>query len=116
VQEGFNTLEEVAYVPLEEMLEIEAFDEATVNELRSRARNALLTQAIVSEEQVEHNIEDLLKLEGMDETTARILASKGISTQEGLADLDVDELVELTGMDAERANTLIMAARAPWFM
>jgi N utilization substance protein A len=116
VQEGFNTLEEVAYVPLEEMLEIEAFDEATVNELRSRARNALLTQAIVSEEQVEHNIEDLLKLEGMDETTARTLASKGISTQEGLADLDVEELVELTGMDAERANTLIMAARAPWFM
>jgi transcription termination/antitermination protein NusA len=115
VQEGFNTLEEVAYVPLEEMLEIESFDEATVNELRSRARNALLTAAIVNEEQVEHGIEDLLKLEGMDEETARILAGKGIGTQDQLADLDVDELVELTAMDGERANRLIMAARAPWF-
>jgi len=115
VQEGFNTLEEVAYVPLEEMLEIEALDEATVNELRSRARNALLTQAIASEEQVEHNIEDLLKIAGMDEATARTLAGKGVGTQEQLADLDVDELVELTGMDGERANQLIMTARAPWF-
>src|SRR5271169_4394613 len=115
VQEGFNTLEEVAYVPLEEMLEIEALDEATVNELRSRARNALLTQAIATEEQVEHNIEDLLKLEGMDEATARTLAGKGVGTQEQLADLDVDELIELTGMDSERANQLIMTARAPWF-
>ncbi len=115
VQEGFNTLEEVAYVPLEEMLEIESFDEATVNELRSRARNALLTAAIVNEEQVEHGIEDLLKLEGMDEETARTLAGKEIGTQDQLADLDVGELVELTGMDAERANRLIMTARAPWF-
>ena len=116
VQEGFNTLEEVAYVPLEEMLEIESFDEATVNELRSRARNALLTAAIVSEERVEHGIEDLLKLEGMDEQTARTLAAKGVATQDQLADLDVDELVELSGMDSERANTLIMTARAPWFV
>jgi N utilization substance protein A len=116
VQEGFNTLEEVAYVPLEEMLEIESFDEATVNELRSRARNALLTAAIANEEQVEHNIEDLLKIAGMDEETARILAGKGIGTQEQLADLDGDELVEMTGMDAERANQLIMTARAPWFV
>jgi N utilization substance protein A len=115
VQEGFNTLEEVAYVPLEEMLEIESFDEATVNELRSRARNALLTAAIASEEKVEHGIEDLLKLEGMDEQTARILAAKGVATQEQLADLDVDELVELSGMEGERANALIMTARAPWF-
>ena len=115
VQEGFNTLEEVAYVPLEEMLEIESFDEATVDELRTRARNALLTAAIASEEKVEHSIEDLLKLEGMDEGTARTLAGKGIATQEQLADLDVDELVELSGMDSERANTLIMTARAPWF-
>ncbi|HEU0219763.1 MAG TPA: transcription termination factor NusA [Gallionella sp.] len=115
VQEGFNTLEEVAYVPLEEMLEIESFDEATVNELRSRARNALLTAAIASEEKVEHGIEDLLKLEGMDEQIARTLAAKGVATQEQLADLDVDELVELSGMDGERANVLIMAARAPWF-
>ena len=115
VQEGFNTLEEVAYVPLEEMLEIESFDEATVNELRSRARNALLTAAIASEEKVEHGIEDLLKIEGMDDQTARSLAAKGITTQEQLADLDAEELVELTGIDEERANTLIMAARAPWF-
>ncbi|WP_035384406.1 transcription termination factor NusA [Ferriphaselus sp. R-1] len=115
VQEGFNTLEEVAYVPLEEMLEIEAFDEATVEELRSRARNALLTAAIANEEEVEHHIEDLHKLDGMDDETARILASKGVGTQEALADLDVEELVDMTGMDAERANALIMAARAPWF-
>ena len=116
VQEGFNTLEEVAYVPLDEMLEIESFDEATVDELRSRARNALLTAAIASEEKVEHGIEDLLKLNGMDEQTARTLAAKGVSTQEQLADLDADELVELSGMDSERANALIMAARAPWFV
>lgn len=115
VQEGFNTLEEVAYVPLEEMLEIESFDEATVNELRSRARNSLLTAAIANEEQVEHGIGDLLKLEGMDEQIARTLAAKGVTTQEQLADLDVDELVELSGMEGERANALIMAARAPWF-
>ncbi len=116
VQEGFNTLEEVAYVPLEEMQAIESFDEATVEELRSRARNALLTAAIVNEEQVEHNIEDLLKIEGMDEETARTLAGKGVGTQEQLADLDGDELVEMTGMDDERANQLIMTARAPWFV
>ncbi|HEX5363305.1 MAG TPA: transcription termination factor NusA [Gallionella sp.] len=115
VQEGFNTLEEVAYVPLEEMMEIESFDEATVEELRSRARNSLLTAAIANEEKVEHGIEDLLKLDGMDEQTARALTVKGIATQEQLADLDVDELVELSGMDSERANSLIMAARAPWF-
>ncbi|MFA7399441.1 MAG: transcription termination factor NusA [Sideroxydans sp.] len=116
VQEGFNTLEEVAYVELEEMLAIEALDEATVNELRSRARNALLTAAIVNEEQVEHGIEGLLKIDGMDEETARTLASKGVGTQDQLADLDGDELVELTGMDSERANQLIMTARAPWFV
>jgi len=115
VQEGFSTLEEVAYVPLNEMLEIEAFDEATVNELRSRARNALLTQAIASEEKVEHDIEDLLKVEGMDNDTARLLASKGVSTQEELADYATDDLVEATGLDPERAKALIMAARAPWF-
>jgi N utilization substance protein A len=114
-QEGFTTLEEVAYVPLSEMLEIEAFDEATVNELRSRARHALLTQAIASEEKMEHDIEDLMKVEGMDNDTARLLASKGVGTQEALADFATDDLVELTGLDAERAKQLIMAARAPWF-
>ncbi len=115
VREGFNTLEEVAYVPLDEMLEIEALDEETVNELRSRARNALLNAAIVNEERVEHSIEDLLKMKGIDEDTARALASKGVGTQEQLADLDAEELMEMTGMDEERANQLIMVARAPWF-
>ena len=115
VREGFNTLEEVAYVPLDEMLEIEALDEETVNELRSRARNALLNAAIVNEERVEHSIEDLLKMKGIDEDVARALASKGVGTQEQLADLDAEELMEMTGMDEERANQLIMAARAPWF-
>lgn len=115
VQEGFTTLEEVAYVPLSEMLEIESFDEQTVNELRTRARNALLTEAIVSEEKVEHIAEDLLSLAGMDSQTARKLAAKGVNTQEDLADLAVDDLVEMVEMDAERAKQLIMAARAPWF-
>jgi transcription termination/antitermination protein NusA len=115
VQEGFTTIEEVAYVPLSEMLEIESFDEQTVSELRTRARNALLTEAIVSEEKVEHIAEDLLQLEGMDNQTARELAAKGVNTQEDLADLAVDDLVEIVEMDAERARQLIMAARAPWF-
>lgn len=114
-QEGFTSLEEVAYVPLNEMLEIESFDEQTVNELRNRARNALLTEAIVSEEKVEHMAEDLLALEGMDAQTARELAVKGVKTQEDLADLAVDDLVEMIGIDAEQAKQLIMAARAPWF-
>ena len=115
MQEGFATLEEVAYVPVEEMLEIETFDEDTVTELRSRARNALLNAALVNEEKVEHGIDDLLKLDGMDDELARALSVKGVTTQEQLADLDVDELVELSGLDNERANALIMAARAPWF-
>ncbi len=115
VQEGFSTLEEVAYVPVAEMLEIEAFDEDTVNELRSRARNALLTQAIASEEKLEHDVEDLLTLEGMDNQTARLLAERGVITRENLADLAMDDLVEMTGIDAERAKQLIMTARAPWF-
>lgn len=115
VQEGFSTLEEIAYVPLNEMLEIEAFDEDTVNELRTRARNALLTQAIATEEKLEHDVEDLLTLEGMDNQTARTLAEKGVTTKDDLADLALDDLVEMTGMDAERAKQLIMTARAPWF-
>ncbi|MDE2365608.1 MAG: transcription termination/antitermination protein NusA [Betaproteobacteria bacterium] len=115
VQEGFTTLEEVAYVPLNEMMEIEAFDEQTVNELRTRARNALLTEAIVTEEKVEHIAEDLLSLEGMDSQTARKLAANGVNTQEDLADLAVDDLMEMVEMDSERARQLIMAARAPWF-
>jgi len=115
VQEGFTTLEEVAYIPVNEMLEIETFDEATVEELRSRARNSLLVQEIASEEQVETVAGDLLSLEGMDGETARLLAAKGVTTQEDLADLAVDDLVELVDMDVERAKELIMTARAPWF-
>ncbi len=115
IEEGFSTLEEIAYVPLNEMLEIEAFDEDTVNELRSRARNALLTAAIVKEEKIENMAEDLASVEGMDADTARVLASHGVVTQEDLAELAVDDLVEMTSMDAERAKQLIMTARAPWF-
>ena len=115
VQEGFGTLEEIAYVPMAEMSEIEAFDEDTINELRKRARAALLTDAIAKEEKVEEASADLLGMEGMDEETAHLLASKGVSTMDDLADLAVDDLVELTSMDAERAKTLIMTARAPWF-
>ena len=115
IQEGFSTLEEIAYVPINEMLEIEAFDENTVNELRSRARNALLVQAIASEEQVEGVDQSLLKLEGMDTQLAAKLAEGGVKTRDDLADLAVDELSEMTGIEGERAKGLIMAARAHWF-
>jgi transcription termination/antitermination protein NusA len=115
VQEGFSTLEEIAYVPIAEMMEIEAFDEDTINELRARARAALLTEAIAKEEKLDDPAEDLLKMEGMDDETAALLASKEIVTMNDLAELAVDELVELSGMDEERAKTLIMTARAPWF-
>ena len=86
-----------------------------MDELRSRARNALLTQEIASEEKVEHDIEDLMKVESMDHDTAKMLASKGVGTQEELADYATDDLVDLTGIEAKRAGELIMAARAPWF-
>jgi len=112
IGEGFTSLEEVAYVPINEMLEIEAFDAETVNELRSRARNALLVQAIASEESIENVDPELLKLEGMDTALAAKLAAQGVKTRDDLADLAVDELAELTGVDGERAKNLIMAARA----
>jgi N utilization substance protein A len=115
VQEGFTSLEEVAYVPLSEMQEIEAFDEDSINELRARARDALLTAAIAREEKVEEAATDLMTLEGMDADTAARLTEQGVDSTEDLADLAVDELVELTGMDEQRAHDLIMAARAPWF-
>jgi N utilization substance protein A len=115
VDEGFSTLEEVAYVPLAEMLEIDAFDETLVNELRNRARNALLTAAIVGEEQVEASAGDLLSLDGMDAETARLLAAKGVHTTEELAELGTEELTEMAAMDEDRAKQLILAARAPWF-
>ncbi|GAB1459335.1 transcription termination factor NusA [Thauera sp.] len=115
IEEGFSSLEEVAYVPLSEMLEIEAFDEDTVNELRNRARNVLLTEAIVTEEQLEKVSDDLLGLEGMDKSLAATLAQQGIRTRDDLADLAVDELVEMAGIDEERAKALISVARAHWF-
>ncbi|MDR0379905.1 MAG: transcription termination factor NusA [Candidatus Accumulibacter sp.] len=115
INEGFSTLEEVAYLPLHEMLEIEAFDEAIVQELRDRARNVLLTEAIVVEEQLSDVAEDLLSLEGMDKTLAGQLAANEIKTRDDLADLAVDELTEMTGIDAERASQLIATARAHWF-
>jgi N utilization substance protein A len=115
IEEGFSSLEEIAYVPLAEMLEIEAFDEATVNELRDRARNVLLTEAIVDEEQLEKVQDDMLALDGMDKPLAAKLAKHGICTRDDLADLAVDELVEMSGIDEERAKALITTARAHWF-
>jgi N utilization substance protein A len=117
VQEGFSTIEEVAYVPAAELVEIEEFDEGIVEELRSRARDVLLTQAIVQEEIIDEAepAEDLLSLEGMEKSVAFILASKGIVTREDLAELATDDLLELHEMDQEEAGALIMKARAHWF-
>ncbi|MFO1363257.1 MAG: transcription termination factor NusA [Burkholderiales bacterium] len=115
IQEGFSTLEEVAYVPINEMLEIEGLDEATVNELRSRAKDALLVEEIRSEESIEGVDQDLLALEGMDTRLAAKLAAGGVKTRDELADLAVDELVELGAVDEPRARELIMKARAHWF-
>jgi N utilization substance protein A len=117
VQEGFTSLEEIAYVPLDEILAIEGFDEEIANELRNRAKDALLTQAIASEEDLSSaNIaDDLLNMEGMDDTLALQLAKKGILNMEDLAEQSVDELIDIEGMDEERAGKLIMTARAPWF-
>ena len=116
VKEGFSSIEEVAYVPIEEMGQIEALDEDTVNELRTRARAAILKDAISSEEKIPVPAENLLSMDGMDKDTAKLLAAKSIITMEDLAELATDELIELVKMDEERANTLIMTARAPWFV
>jgi N utilization substance protein A len=117
VQEGFTTIEEVAYVPTSELVEIEEFDEDIVDELRNRARDMLLTQAIVAEEKIENAepAEDLLNLEGMDKALAAKLASKGIINREDLAELATDDLLEINDIGEENAATLIMAARAHWF-
>jgi N utilization substance protein A len=115
IEEGFSTLEEVAYVPINELLEIESLDEGTVNELRNRARNALLVAAIANEEAMEGVDPELLKLEGMEPALAGKLAAGGIKTRDDLGDLAVDELAEMTGLDEEKAKKLIMAARAHWF-
>jgi transcription termination/antitermination protein NusA len=117
VQEGFSSLEEVAYVPASELLAIEEFDQQIVDELRARARDFLITQAIVSEEVIDQAepAEDLLSLEGMDRELAFVLASRGIVTREDLAEQAVDDLEEIDDLDPERAAKLIMAARAHWF-
>jgi transcription termination/antitermination protein NusA len=115
IAEGFSTLEEVAYVPISEMLEIEGLEEDLVNELRTRARNALLTEAIATEEKLEDVAEDLLGLPGMEKPLAVKLADAGVKTRDDLADLATDELVEITGMTQADAVALITEARKHWF-
>ncbi len=115
IAEGFTSLEEVAYVPLQEMLEIEAFDEDTVHELRNRAKDALLTMEIAQEERVDEVSQDLRDLEGLSPDLIARLAEGGVHTRDDLADLAVDELTEMTGIDEERAKALIMKAREHWF-
>ncbi|MFJ4066971.1 transcription termination factor NusA [Pseudomonas sp. NPDC089996] len=117
VDEGFTNLEEIAYVPLEEMLNIDGFDEDIVNELRARAKDRLLTKAIATEEKLAdaHPAEDLLSLEGMDKDLAAELAVRGVVNREDLAEQSIDDLLDIDGIDEERAGKLIMAARAHWF-
>ena len=118
VQEGFSTIEEVAYVPTAELVAIEEFDEGIVDELRSRARDVLLTQAIVQEEKIDEvePAEDLLSLEGMEKGLAFLLASKGVVTREDLAELATDDLLDINeDMGQEEAAAMIMKARAHWF-
>ena len=115
VEEGFTSLEEVAYVPLEEMAGIEGFDEDIAEELRARAKDALLTMALASEEDISEPAEDLLTMEGMDDELARVLAARGIVTMEDLAEQAVDDLLDIDTINEERAAELIMTARAPWF-
>lgn len=119
ISEGFTSLEEVAYVPMQEMLEIESFDEDTVNELRTRAKDALLTMEIAREEKVEEVSQDLRDLEldgrGLAPELIARLADGGIHTRDDLADLAVDELTEMTGVDEAQAKALIMKAREHWF-
>src|SRR5690606_28001062 len=114
IDEGFTGLEEIAYVPLQELLEIEAFDEDTVNELRTRARNALLTEAIAQEERVQ-TARDLLEIKGMDTALVATLAENGITTLDDLAELATDELADMTGLSQDVASDMIMQARAHWF-
>jgi len=117
VEEGFTSLEEVAYVPLEELMAIEGFDRDIAEELRARAKDALLTQAIASEEKLgsQEPAEDLLNMDGMDRHLAFLLASRGIVTMEDLAEQGVEDLLDIEGLDEKRAAELIMTARAPWF-
>jgi N utilization substance protein A len=114
IDEGFTGLEEIAYVPMAELQEIESFDEDTITELRNRARNALLTEAIVQEEKVE-SAQDLLNIDGITPELVAILSGHGIHTQDDLADLATDELAEMASIGSEEAAQYIMAARAHWF-
>ncbi|CAB3692772.1 MULTISPECIES: transcription termination factor NusA [Achromobacter] len=114
IDEGFTGIEEIAYVPMQELLEIEAFDEDTINELRARARNALLTEAIAQEERLE-TAQDLLELEGMTQELAGKLAERQVHTRDDLAELATDELAEIAGLTEQEASDLIMRARAHWF-
>lgn len=117
VQEGFSSVEEVAYVPEKEMLAIEEFDEDLVNELRGRANDVILTRAIAKEEKLgdAKPADDLLTMEGMNETLAYELASRGVVTMDDLAEQSVDELMDMTDLDKDAAGKLIMTARIPWF-
>ena len=117
VEVGFDSIEEIAYVPVNEMLEIEEFDKELVDELKGRAKDALLISAIASEEKIEtaEPTQELLEMEGMDEALAYELAGQGIVTLDDLADLAVDDLLDVTGVDEERAAKLIMKARERWF-
>lgn len=114
IDEGFTGIEEIAYVPMQELLEIEAFDEDTINELRVRARNALLTEAIAQEERLE-TAQDLLELDGMTPDLAAKLAERKVFTRDDLAELATDELAEIGGLTEEKSSELIMLARAHWF-
>jgi N utilization substance protein A len=117
VEVGFTEVEEIAYVPVEEMLEIEGFDEELVEALRSRAKDAILIKAIASEEAIETSepAQDLLEMEGMNEELAHEMAAQGIITMEDLAEQAIDDLLQFTGIDEEKAGQLIMKAREPWF-
>jgi transcription termination/antitermination protein NusA len=117
VEEGFTTLEEVAYVPIAEIIAIEGLDEGIATELQNRAKDVLLTRAIASEEKLEEAepAEDLLAMEGMDKHLALVLASQGICTMEDLAEQAIDDIIDVEGMTEEKASELIMTARKPWF-
>jgi N utilization substance protein A len=114
-EEGFASLDEVAYVPLEEMADIDGFDEDLVEELRTRAKDALLTMALTSDQDLKKPAEDLLEMEGMDQQLADNLANSGIISMEDLAEQAVDDLLDIDGISEKRAAELIMTARAPWF-
>jgi N utilization substance protein A len=119
VEVGFNTIEEIAYVPSNELLEIDGFDEEIVEELRSRAKNALLISAIAAEESIENAVQPdatLLAMDGMDSELAHAMANEGIVTMDDLAEQAVDDLLKFTGVDEDRAAKLIMKAREPWFV